>query len=408
MLLALVLKKVIHYGQVIIIDAQGRTHKIVGDVSPNLPDVPDWTPPTLRLHNPKLHTSLAVNPTVAFGDAYMDGSLTISEGQLSDMLTLFVYNMARGQHHLIFQIERYTNLALRWWHQNNHLLNSHKNVAHHYDLSRDFYDLFLDEDRQYSCAYYATGTETLEEAQIAKKRHIAAKLLPAPGLSVLDIGCGWGGMGLTLAQDYGMVVDGITLSREQLAVAQDRAAAAGIADKARFHFRDYRHQHGQFDRIVSVGMFEHVGTRFYKTYFRKMSELLKDDGVALIHTIGHNSPPSGTNQWIRKYIFPGGYTPALSEVMQAIEKTRLVCCDVEVLRVHYADTLRDWNRRFQAHRPQVSALYDEKFCRMWEFYLQSCEAAFRYDDLVVFQIQLAKRNNTVPTTRAYLHKAENI
>jgi cyclopropane-fatty-acyl-phospholipid synthase len=280
-------------------------------------------------------------------------------------------------------------------------------VAHHYDLNGRLYSLFLDRDRQYSCAYFPRGDETLEEAQAAKKRHIAAKLcLNRPDLQVLDIGCGWGGMALTLARDYGARVTGITLSTEQLAEARHRAAAEGLEDRVSFELLDYRSLDRRFDRIVSVGMFEHVGVGYYRTFFETVGRCLQPDGVALLHSIGRSGTPGCTNSWIAKYIFPGGYTPALSEVMPAIEKSGLLVTDVEILRLHYAETLRQWRWRFAANRDAIASLYDERFCRMWEFYLCGAELSFRREGNMVFQVQLAHQQTAVPLTRDYITVAE--
>ena len=282
-----------------------------------------------------------------------------------------------------------------------------RNVAHHYDLNGRLYSLFLDRDRQYSCAYFPRGDETIDEAQVAKKRHIAAKLLlNRPGLTVLDIGCGWGGLALTLARDYGARVTGITLSTEQLAEAQARARAEGLEDRVTFELIDYRAMHRSFDRIVSVGMFEHVGVGHYRQFFEVLKRCLAPDGVALLHAIGRSDGPSSTNPWIAKYIFPGGYCPSLSEVFPAIEKTGLVATDMEILRLHYAETLRHWRRRFVANRDAIASIYDERFCRMWEFYLSGCELAFRREHHMVFQIQLTREQTAAPLTRDYVTDAE--
>jgi cyclopropane-fatty-acyl-phospholipid synthase len=291
---------------------------------------------------------------------------------------------------------------LRAIHTYNPIERAQRNVAHHYDLSDALYELFLDCDRQYSCAYFVTGNDSLEVAQDNKKLHLAAKLLLQPGQKVLDIGSGWGGLGLYLARLAGVDVTGVTLSVEQQKVSQERARAAGIADHVRFHLRDYRQETGKYDRIVSVGMFEHVGTRHYREFFAKVRDLLTDDGVMLLHSIGRVGPPDGTNPWLRKYIFPGGYTPALSEVFSAVEKVGLWVTDVEVLRLHYATTLREWRRRFDLNRDRIRAIYDERFCRMWEFYLVGCELSFRYLGQMVFQMQLSRRLGTVPLTRDYI------
>jgi cyclopropane-fatty-acyl-phospholipid synthase len=280
------------------------------------------------------------------------------------------------------------------------------NVAHHYDLSDGLYDLFLDSDRQYSCAYFTAPNQDLETAQTNKKRRIAAKLMLRPGQRVLEIGSGWGGLAMYLAAQGEVNVTGVTLSREQHQVSNARAAAGGLADRVRFHLRDYREQTGTFDRIVSVGMFEHVGLNHYGRFFAKVRDLLADDGVALLHTIGRSDGPGMTHRWIRKYIFPGGYSPALSEVLPAIERARLWVTDVEVWRLHYAETLRQWRYRFNANRARIGALYDDRFCRMWEFYLAASEVAFRCLGHAVYQIQLAKRIDSVPLTRDYMGERE--
>jgi cyclopropane-fatty-acyl-phospholipid synthase len=283
---------------------------------------------------------------------------------------------------------------------------SRRNVAHHYDLDGRLYKLFLDADQQYSCAYFETAHQSLDDAQLAKRRHLAAKLLVEPGANVLDIGCGWGGLALYLAEIAGAHVTGITLSQEQYARAQQRAAERGRAQDAVFRLEDYRDVAGRFDRIVSVGMFEHVGVVHYDTFFRKCANIVSDDGVFVLHTIGRSGTPSVTNPWIAKYIFPGGYIPALSEVLPAIQRARLVVTDVEILQLHYAETLKAWRERFLAHREDAERLYDARFVRMWEFYLAASEMAFRESDMVVFQIQMAKRKGVVPQTRDYLGREE--
>jgi cyclopropane-fatty-acyl-phospholipid synthase len=280
---------------------------------------------------------------------------------------------------------------------------SRKNVAHHYDLSGALYDLFLDEDRQYSCAYFKLDDMALEEAQEAKKAHIAGKLLLKPGMRILDIGCGWGGMGLTLARDYGAQVLGVTLSEEQHRIANQRARDEGLEDYAKFELIDYRDVEGTFDRIVSVGMFEHVGAPQYRTYFNKINELLTEDGIALIHTIGRAKPPGATNPWISKYIFPGGYVPSMSEMTAAVEQSGLITTDLEVWRLHYAETLRHWYDRFMVRVDEARRLYDDQFCRMWRFYLMASEMTFRLDKQVVFQVQLSRRQDALPLTRDYLY-----
>jgi cyclopropane-fatty-acyl-phospholipid synthase len=291
--------------------------------------------------------------------------------------------------------------------QFNPVSRARAHVAHHYDLSGRLYDLFLDGSRQYSCAYFTQDGATLEAAQAEKKKHIAAKLrLDQPGLKVLDIGCGWGGLALTLAEAADVSVRGVTLSDEQLTTARARAAAHGLAGKVSFSLTDYRDIDGQFDRIVSVGMFEHVGRPNYQAYFDAIAERMTDDGVALIHSIGRSTGPSTTDRFTAKYIFPGGYIPALSEVLPAAERAGLWVTDVEILRLHYAKTLQCWYERFAARREEVAALYDERFCRMWEFYLAGAEMGFRYGDHMNFQIQLSKQVGSLPITRGYMDAAE--
>ncbi|MEQ8257105.1 MAG: cyclopropane-fatty-acyl-phospholipid synthase family protein [Roseovarius confluentis] len=360
----------------------------------------------ITLHDPALPRKIIMAPELAVGEAYMDGTLTIVDDDLRSFLTLAVSNMAaQGKPWFHRPLDIYRQLS-RYINQFNPAKRARANVAHHYDLSGELYDLFLDEDRQYSCAYFARPDMTLEQAQAAKKRHIADKLLLKPGMRVLDIGCGWGGMALTLARDYGAEVVGVTLSKEQHALATRRAAEAGLSDKVKFHLMDYRSVTGTFDRIVSVGMFEHVGVPHYREYFRTVHDLLAEDGVALIHTIGQTDEPGATNPWILKYIFPGGYCPSLSEATRAIEVNALHTCDIEVWRLHYAETLRHWYDRFMANIDRVRELYDDRFCRMWRYYLIACEATFRHNSQVVFQFQLSRQQDAVPLTRDYLYSED--
>ena len=358
----------------------------------------------VTLHDPALPRRLVLNPEMAVGEGYMDGTLTIEDDDLYGFLTLAIRNVARhGQPWFRRPLETLRRAGRRLQ-QFNPVPRARANVAHHYDLSGELYDLFLDADRQYSCAYFARPDMTLDEAQEAKKRHIAEKLQIEKGMRVLDIGCGWGGMGLTLARDYGADVTGVTLSTEQHAMANARAEKAGLADRARFLLKDYRDVTGKFDRIVSVGMFEHVGVPHYGTYFEKIEDLLTDTGIALVHTIGRSHPPAATSPWIAKYIFPGGYVPALSEVMAAVEPRRLVATDIEVWRLHYAETLKHWHDRFVANIDKARALYDERFCRMWRYYLIASELTFRHNAQVVFQVQLSPDQAAVPLTRDYLYR----
>ncbi|MEI6081126.1 MAG: cyclopropane-fatty-acyl-phospholipid synthase family protein [Verrucomicrobiota bacterium] len=361
----------------------------------------------VRVHDRKTGMRLLLDPQLEAGEAYMDGRLTIERGTLHDFLDLLFRSI--GLKSLNYPMSALTERLrdlMRVFHQFNPSSRSLKNVAHHYDLSDRLYDLFLDADRQYSCGYFATGDETLEECQELKKLHIAAKLMLRPDDRVLDIGSGWGGLGLTLAEKFDVDVTGLTLSTEQHTHSNLRARDAGLAERVRFEMRDYRCESRNYDRIVSVGMFEHVGVNYYGEFFRKVSALLTEDGIALIHSIGRPEGPGHTNPWIAKHIFPGGYSPALSEVLPAIEKAGLFVTDIEILRMHYADTLRLWRERFEARRDEVRGLYDERFCRMWEFYLVTSELSFRHQGQMVFQIQLAKRPDVVPVTRDYIHRFE--
>lgn len=358
---------------------------------------------TVRLADTSVVRHLVLNPELAIGEAYMNGTLTIDDDRLQELLALIVSN--RDQTMRIWWQQPLLNLrtALRRHAQRNGSARARRHVAHHYDLSGQLYDLFLDEDRQYSCGYFRNPTDTLEHAQARKKEHIGRKLLLEPDMHVLDIGCGWGGMAMTLARDHDARVLGITLSEQQLATAKARAAEAGLSDRVTFRLCDYRNVEGQFDRIVSVGMFEHVGLPHYDTYFRTINEHLTPDGIALVHTIGWTSPPDATNPWIAKYIFPGGYVPTLSEVTRSVERSMLWYADVECWRMHYAYTLRHWFDRFTRNETQVRALYDARFVRMWRFYLAACEQTFRHGRQAVFQLQLSRQIDAVPLTRDYLY-----
>jgi cyclopropane-fatty-acyl-phospholipid synthase len=351
---------------------------------------------------------LLLNPSLAAGEAYMNGGLVPDGCGIFDVLDVLLSNLGvnpAGQPMVRFRTA--LRMLKRRIDQYNPAPRAQRNGAHHYDLNGRLYSLFLDRDRQYSCAYFPTGTETLEEAQAAKKRHIAAKLrLDRPGLEVLDIGCGWGGLALTLARDYGARVTGITLSQEQLTEARNRARAEGLEDRVSFELCDYRAMDRQFDRIVSVGMFEHVGVGFYRAFFESARRCLRPDGVMLLHAIGRSDAPGTTNPWITRYIFPGGYCPALSEVLPVIERSGILVTDIEILRLHYAETLRHWRWRFAANRDAIAALYDERFCRMFEFYLAGAELSFRRESQMVFQIQMALNQQSVPLTRYYIAATE--
>ena len=401
MLLAQVLFRVLGEGQLTIIDPDGKTHRVIGP-KPG-PAV------TMRVHDHWTGLRLLLRPRLALGEAYMDGKITIEDGKdIYDLLDLLGRNITALDATPFMTLSYGWQRLIRAVEQYNPIGRAQKNVAHHYDLNDQLYDFFLDRDRQYSCAYFKTGEEPLEQAQLDKKRHIASKMLLQPGQKVLDIGSGWGGMGLFLGQQYGVDVTGVTLSKEQHAVSSRRALETGLADRVRFKLLDYRQEPDRYDRIVSVGMFEHVGVAHYIEFFRKVKDLLDDDGVMLLHAIGRMERPGGTNTWLKKYIFPGGYTPALSEVMAAIEKVGLWVTDIEILRLHYAETLRHWRERFLANRERIKQMagYDDRFCRMWEFYLAGCESAFRYMNQMVFQIQIARRQDAVPLTRDYMVDAE--
>jgi cyclopropane-fatty-acyl-phospholipid synthase len=357
----------------------------------------------VTIHDPRLPGRIVRSPDMALGDGYMNKAYTIADDDLPGFLALILGNAAQGRADgWRYPLERLQR-ALRRVDQINPARRSKANVAHHYDLSGALYDLFLDADRQYSCGYFKSPDDTLEQAQAQKKAHIAAKLRLSPGMRVLDIGCGWGGMAITLARDFGVQVTGVTLSEEQHAVATARVAAAGLADRVDIRLQDYRAVTGPFDRIVSVGMFEHVGRPHYAEYFAKVQDLLAPDGVALIHTIGRAGRPSITSPWITRHIFPGGYCPALSEVMPAIQDTGLWTTDIEVWRLHYAETLRHWRARFEANIAAATTLYDARFCRMWRYYLVASEMTFRHYRQCVFQFQLAQRQDAVPLTRDYLY-----
>lgn len=364
---------------------------------------------TLCLHKRSLEWTLAFAPDPRFGEAYMDGDITIEDGDLRDFMWLVNRNEELARRAESGWLEKLVKHARRWQHLRR-LINppsaARKKVSHHYDLTGDLFRLFLDEDQQYSCAYFSNPNESLEAAQERKKRRLAAKLLLEPDQKVLDIGSGWGGLGLYIDDVAGCDVTGLTLSHEQHAVSQRRALDAGVDDKVRFELRDYRHVEGTFDRIVSVGIFEHVGLRHYQEFFDTASRLLKPDGVGVLHSIGRYNAPEPISPWVEKYIFPGSYTPSLSEVLPKLERARLWVTDVEIMRVHYAETLKKWHERFMKNRDKALRLYDERFCRMWEFYLTGCEMAFRAGSLMVFQIQFAKDREAVPLTRDYVEPKE--
>lgn len=401
-LLGAVLPTLVQRGSLTIVDARGGRSRF-GPGRPG-PEV------TIRLHDRLLPIQLALDPMLATGEAYMGGRLTVEQGDVRDFLLLVTAGLermhrARSRRLVPWLLRMRDKLAPA-----NGRRRARRNVEHHYDLPPELYDLFLDRDHLYSCAYFREGSEDLEEAQQAKMRHIMAKLLLEPDSRVLDIGCGWGALATTIAEQTGATVKGVTLSAEQLAAAGTRAERLHLAEKARFELRDYRDETGIYDRIVSVGMLEHVGRQHLDAYFQKLAELLDKDGVALIHSIGSgigaSDPSAAKDRWMDRYIFPGGYIPALSDVMPAAERAGLWITDVEILRLHYAETLRCWWNRFQARRGEAQALMGERFCRMWEFYLASAESGFRNGRLMVFQLQLARSREAVPLTRDYIGEAE--
>ncbi|WP_159950890.1 cyclopropane-fatty-acyl-phospholipid synthase family protein [Rhizobium sp. 18065] len=394
-LLSHMLKSFIRKGQLTVIDAEGKRH-VFGGGEPG-PQV------TMRLTDPALYRSLVFKAELVAGEAYMDGTMRFEEGStLRDFLTIFSINRLSLGKYPIQKVLRAIKMPFRKRLQSNRRGEAQQNVAHHYDLGNEFYKLFLDDNMLYSCAYFREPDETLEQAQRNKLRLLAAKLNLKPGMKVLDIGCGWGDLALYLARLEDVEVVGVTLSKEQHALATQRALDAGLSSRVRFELKDYRDVTERFDRIVSVGMFEHVGVQHYDEFFKKLNALMPDDGVAVIHSIGHMSPPGMTGPWIRKYIFPGGYSPALSEVVSVTERNSLWVTDIEVLRVHYATTLAHWGQRFEANRDKVIAMYDERFARMWEFYLISAEMTFRTGSQMVFHLQLSRKRDAAPIVRDYV------
>ncbi|MBB4039786.1 cyclopropane-fatty-acyl-phospholipid synthase [Microvirga flocculans] len=396
-LLDLAFRRAVRHGSLDMTTARGERFSFGDGAEPHV---------SIRFTDAAAQMALCLHPELKLGELFTDGRLVIEKGTILDLLQLLL----QDTHGELDELPLHRLRKIRAWmmrRAENDAAKSRRNVAHHYDLDGRLYALFLDSDRQYSCAYFDHPDAGLEQAQAAKKRHIAAKLMVDRGHSVLDIGSGWGGMGLYLAQAAGAgSVKGITLSEEQLEVSRRRAAGAGLLDRVHFELQDYRATTGRFDRIVSVGMFEHVGVPSYDAYFQSCRKLLKEDGVMLLHTIGRSGTPYPTNPWITKYIFPGGHLPVLSEMMPAIERAGLIVTDIEILRLHYAYTLKAWRERFLAHREEALRLYDERFCRMWECYLAMSESAFRWQDAVVFQVQLARRNDVVPLTRGYIAERE--
>ncbi len=391
--LSAMLKSFVKTGTLTVVDAEGRTHRFQGGPGPDV---------TMRLTDPSLYRKLFFNPELHAGEAYMDGRMSFPGSSLRDFLTLFSINRLSLGAQPAQRILRRVSRSLKGFQQANPVGTAKANVAHHYDLGNAFYALFLDPGMFYSCAYFREEDDSLEDAQRNKCRLIAAKLDLKPGQRVLDIGSGWGGLACYLAEIADVEVLGVTLSTEQHALAVERAAKRGLDGRVRFELKDYRELNDNFDRIVSVGMFEHVGVRHYREFFAKVNVLMKDDGLMLLHSIGHMSPPGTASPWLRKYIFPGAYSPALSEVFPAVEENSLWVTDLEFLRVHYATTLRCWHKQFEANRSRIAEMYDERFCRMWEFYLISAEMMFRTGSQEVFQMQLARKRDAAPIVRDYV------
>tara|TARA_Y100000590_G_scaffold433437_1_gene550491 strand:+ start:650 stop:1837 length:1188 start_codon:yes stop_codon:yes gene_type:complete len=358
---------------------------------------------TIKLLDKSLNYKLLLYPDLYFGEAYSNGSLIIENGTLTEFLDIALRNIGRGDVNIYGKIFNKIKGTFRYLTNFNKIIESKKNVSHHYDISEKLYDLFLDKNRQYSCAYFKNENDTLEQAQENKINHIIKKLNIQPNQKVLDIGSGWGSLAMNIAQKTKASVTGITLSNNQFEYSNKKAKEMNLNNQVEFKLIDYRQLNEKFDRIVSVGMFEHVGRKFYKTYFNAVSKMLNEQGVALIHTIGSSNPPRDPQPWITKYIFPGGYTPSLSQIARPIEGSGLIISDMEVLRMHYSHTLRHWKERFFSNKETVLEIFDEKFFRMWEFYLASCEMAFKWGDQVVFQLQLTKDNRTIPVTRDYIY-----
>ncbi len=397
MVLQAMLKRLIQRGHLKVTFADGMTRSFGDGAGETI---------HIKLTNSLAERRIAVDPELGLGECYMDGDLEILQGTVFDLIALAHINTDRLLGNTLHRAVHVARATLRRVNQQNPVGKAQENVAHHYDLSGRLYELFLDSDRQYSCAYFDQEGRSLEEAQLAKKRHIAAKLSIEPGMRVLDIGSGWGGLGMYLAEYCGAEVTGVTLSEEQHAVSNERAVARGLGGQVKFLLKDYRLLEEKFDRIVSVGMFEHVGINHYGEFFSKVRALLKPDGVTLLHSINRPDGPGATNAWIWKHIFPGGYIPALSEALPEIEMAGLYVTDIEILRLHYAKTIAHWRERFAARRAEAKALYDERFCRMWEFYLAASECAFRYGGLNNFQIQFTRSQNALPLTRDYIAQTE--
>ena len=395
MYLANYLNELIKEDGFILIDANSNNYAIGNPKKQN--------PIKLKLLDKSLHYKLLFYPDLFLGEAYSNGSAVIENGTLTEFLDIALKNVGRNETNTPSEFLNKLRGTYRFLTNFNLVKKSKLNVAHHYDISEDLYELFLDSKKQYSCAYFKNENDDLETAQTNKIKHIIKKLNLKSNQRVLDIGSGWGSLAIEIAKETQCEVVGITLSENQLEYSKKKAKELNLENQVEFKLMDYRQLDEKFDRVVSVGMFEHVGRKFYKNYFNQVSNLLNDDGIALIHTIGSVNPPRDPQPWITKYIFPGGYTPSLSEVANPIEKSGLVISDIEVLRMHYAHTLRHWKERFLGEKDKVLQMFDEKFFRMWEFYLTSCEMTFKWGDQVVFQFQLTKKITSVPTTRDYIY-----
>ena len=402
-LLDKLLKKLVAKGELIVVDTDGKAHRY------GAPD-PQHGPITVRLMDKRVGRDIAGDPRLGLGEAYMDGRIVVEPPHdIRDLLLFARYNAPWEKPGAIKPkgpLRKAVTAVVGKLDQINWKSRSRRNAEHTYNLTRRLYELFLDEDRQYTCAYYRDTANSLEQAQLDKKAHIAAKLNLKPGMRVLDIGCGWGGFALYLNRMYGVEVLGVALAPDQIAFSNERAAEAGVSDMVKFELKDYRDVEGQFDRITSVGLIEHLGTPHYPGFFQHMHRLLKPDGIMFSHCCGRMGKPGLTDAWTRKYIFPGGYIPALSELVTEAEKNRLIVTDVEAIRYHYAHTLEEWYRRTVRHREEITELYDERFYRMWQFYLAGAEAAFRYGGLVNWQLQYMKRRDAAPMTREYMFEEE--
>ena len=396
MQLARYLNKLFQKDGFLLIDANSNKY-IIGTPKNNKPI-------TVKILDKKLHYKLFFRPDLYFGEAYSNGDIQIENGSLTDFLDIALMNIGRGELNFFSMLINKLYGSYRYLTNFNFIKKSKMNVAHHYDLSDDLYSLFLDPKKQYSCGYFINENDTLEDAQNNKIQHIIKKLNIKPNQKVLDIGCGWGSLAIDIAKSNNCEVTGITLSENQFNYCVKKAKKLNLENQVTFKLIDYRQLDEKFDRIVSVGMFEHVGRKFYKKFFKKIDNLLKDDGVSLVHTIGSVNPPRDPHPWITKYIFPGGYTPSLSEVVTPVEKAGLIVSDIEVLKLHYSHTLRHWKENCIKNKIQIINMFDEKFFRMWEFYLASCESAFKWGDQVVYQFQLTKNYMSTPNTRDYIYK----